>query len=161
MTTPVTTDDIVQGCVKFLKAQTDIQAVVGSFDDDTPWIFQDKPLVTIERTSSVAVVVWYAGGWAGPNTHNTMRFPRVAIDLYADPQRDSSGNATRLAETRTRINAAYQVLDRHLHMAGGGQQMWGTVRVCGSTRLSEPIIYEVDNTDGVLRLQVFYGAEEG
>ncbi len=160
MSTPVTTDDVIQGAVKFLKAQADIHAVVGAYDDSTPWIFQDKPLVTIEQTSSIAVVVWYAGGWAGPNPHNTLRFPRIGIDMYADPQR-ASGNATRLGETRTRITAAFKVLDRHLHMAAGGQQYWGTVRICGSTRLSEPAIYEVDNTDGVLRLQVFYGAEEG
>jgi hypothetical protein len=159
MSTPVTTDDVVQGCVKFLKVQTDVQGVLGSYDDNTPWVFQDFSLVTVEQTSSVVAVVWYAGGWAGANPHNTMAFPRIGLDLYADPQRVDA-NATRFAETRLRVVAAYKVIDRHLHMVDG-QAYWGTVRICGSTRLSEPAIDPVTDTDGVLRLQVFYGVEEG
>lgn len=164
MTTPVTTDDVVQGCVKFLAAQTDVRAVLGAFTDvgQTPWVFQNALLVTIEQTSSVAAVIWHAGGWSGANIHNTLSFPRLGLDLYADPQRDADGNPAKFnGETRTRIVAAYKTIDRHLHMAAGGQAYWGTVRICGSTRLAEPSIHDVKDTDGTLRLQVFYAVEEG
>lgn len=160
MTTPVATDDVVQGCVKFLAAQTDVQNVLGAYDDDTPYLFQHELWVTVERSSSTAAVITRGGGWAGANLHNTMRFPRIGLELYVDPQRDASGHITDPGEAYRRIEAAFKVIDRHLHMAGGGHTYWGTVRV-SSARTTEPLTYKVADTDGVLRLQCFYAVEEG
>lgn len=161
MTTPVATDDLVQGAVKWLTAFPDVTAVLGAQYDDTPWLFQHTLWVEVEGSSSVAAVITRAGGWAGANTHNTLRFPRLGLELYCDPQRDPAHHVTDPGEAQRRIEAAFTTLDTHLHRPARQQQMWGTVRILSSTRLTEPTVYRVPDGDGLLRMQVHYAVVQG
>lgn len=161
MTTPVNTDNLVQGAVKYLLSFSDVTDVLGTTTDGNPLLFQDELYARMEGTQSTAAVVSLAGGWAGPNQHNTMRFPRLSLELWADPRRDDGNNELKPGETRRRIDNAYQVIDRYLHRPQSGTQMWGTVRTITCTRLVEPLIYAVPDGNGLLRLQVFYGVAQG
>jgi hypothetical protein len=161
MSPPVTTDDIVQGAVKYLVALTDIKAVLGAETDGTPWLFQHTLWVTMEQSQGTAAVIQHAGGWAGANEHNTLRFPRLGLEIWADPIRDSGGNVTAPGETQRRIQAAYDAFDKRLHRPAPATQMWGTVRTVSCVRLGEPTIYLVPDGDGLLRLQGFYAVTQG
>lgn len=162
MTTPVDTDTLVQGAVKWLSSFDDVIETLGAYPDTaTPYLFQNSLWQTIEGTQSAAAVISRAGGWAGPNQHNTMRFPRISLEIFVDPLRDIDGNVTEPGETGRRAEAAYRVLDAHLHRPQSGVQMWGTIRTLGCTRLGEPAVYSMSDGDGMVLLQVFYGVVEG
>lgn len=162
MTTPVDTDDVVQGCVKFLLAQARVRAVLGTDDGTTePWLFQHKMWTDVEGTSSTACLIGRDGGWAAPNLYNTMRFPRITLEVWADPQRDMHRNVTDPGEVWRRIEHTYEVIDEHLHRPMGGQQYWGTLRVIDCVRSTEPTIYEVPDGDGLLRLLTSYAVTLG
>lgn len=153
-------DDLIQGAVKYLGAQGDVLELLGSYTDGVPWLFQHTLWVTVEGSQRTAAVVSRAEGWAGPNQYNTMRFPRISLELYADPLRDAGNNITDPGEVQRRIEATYQLIDSHLHRPQGGVQMWGTVRTIGCTRLAEPSAYPVPDGGGLVRLQVFYGVTQ-
>lgn len=156
----VDTDELVQGCVKHLSDQGDVKAVLGSYEDtNVPFLFQHTLWINVEGSRSTAAVISRAGGWAAPNTFNTMEFPRLGLEIYVDPHRDADRNVTDPGEAQRRIEATFQVFDRHLHITSG-EQYWGTVRVIGSTRIAEPNVYAVPDGDGLLRLIVFYGVVE-
>lgn len=160
--TGVTTDDIVQGAVKWLTTFDDVKAVLGAYDDDTPYLYQNKLWSRVEITQSTAAVIRQAGGWAGANITNTMRFPRLVLEIWADPLRDSMGNITEPGETYRRIRDAYNVLDKRLHRPQGGDQMWGSVRTISCVRLTEPDEpFPIPDGDGLLRLTAFYAVEQG
>lgn len=158
MTTPVTTDDVVQGCRKFLAGKTDLLALLGATDDE-PWLFQGKLYQVMEGTQSSAVVLSTMGGWSTPLDYGTAEFPRLSVELYVDPIRDEDNNYIEQAETRRRALLILRTLNKHLHRVIHASQMWGTVRTVGSQRLAEPLLYEVPNGDGMLRAQVFYGVQ--
>lgn len=161
---PVTDDDIVSGAVKFLLAQPDVVAAVGTFiigGQLTPGIFGYRTVGTIEGTSKTCAVLTNDGGWAGANLHNTLRFPRLTLNIWADPIRDAGRNATNVNEVMRRSFAVYKVFDRHLHRIGGDDVMFGNVRVITSTRLTEPTIIPIPDGDGLVRLQVTYAITEG
>lgn len=161
MSAPVTSDSLITGLHKYLTAQPDVTATLGTFPfTTTPYLFTGSLWVAMEGTSSTAAVISRAGGWAGANLHNTLRFPRISLDIYADPQRDA-GNVTDPGEAERRIDATYKIFDTHLHRPQSGIQMWGDVRTVAATRLGEPDVYPVPDGDGLLRLQVFYGISEG
>jgi hypothetical protein len=160
MSGPVTTDHLIQGVVKWLQGFPDVTAVVGAFADNKPYLFQTNLWVTMEGTQSTAAVLYRAGGWAGPNQHNTMRFPRLGLEVYADPIRDNGNNVTDPGEAGRRIEAAYKAIDTRLHRSQGGTQMWGTVRTLGCTRLGEPDVLPVKDGGGLLVLTAFYGVSE-
>lgn len=163
MTTPVTTDDLVQGAQKWLLGFADILAVLGvQQDTGTHYLFQHTLWAPMEGSESTAAVISRSpgGGWANPNMHNTIRFPRLAVEVWVDPQRDDGSNAVDPGEAQRRIDNAYQVIDRHLHRPQGDAQWWGTVRTLGCIRLGEPWTYPVPGGDGLLRLQVFYGVTQ-
>lgn len=157
MSAPVATDDLVQGAVKWLLGFADVTAVLGTYPaTTTPYLFQHQLWAELEGSGSTAAVIGHGGGWGSPNDYNTMRFPRLSLELLADPGRDSGKNGIEPGEVYRRINAAYEVLDAHLHRPAPATVWWGTVRTIACTRLAEPIIYTVPDGDGLLRLQTFY-----
>ncbi len=162
MSSPVDQDDLVQGAVKYLLGFYDVSTSLGVYaDTGAPWLFQHTLWVTVEGSSSTAAVIARAGGWAGANQHNTMRFPRLALEIYADPIRDAAGNITDPGEAYRRIESVFDTFDRLLHRPASATQMWGEIRTIGSQRLGEPNVYPVPDGGGVLRLETFYGLAIG
>ena len=161
MSTPVLADDLIQGVVKHLAEQADVRAVLGAYPGgDVPWLFQHTLFLPVEGTSSTAAVLTRNGGWAGPNLHNTMRFPRLGLELWCDPQRDAAGHVSDPGEAQRRILHALWAIDTHLHLPAGGDRFWGTVRVVSSIRLNAPDPYLVPDGGGLLRVAVFYAVTE-
>lgn len=162
MTAPVDEDDIVQGCVKWLLDIAEIRDVLGVYTEtNTPWLFQHELWTKVENTSSTAAVISYAGGWAGANQHNTVRFPRLSLDVYCDPIRDAAGNVTDPGEAFRRMFYVWGVFDDVLHRPESGTVMWGTVRTIGCTRITEPAVDYLPEGDGVRRLHCFYSVTQG
>jgi len=162
VTTPVATDDVVSGAARYLLDQAALVAVVGeSGDPPTPLIAQDVAPAASELAQATAVVVAYGGGWAGANIANVLRFPRLRVEIWADPIRDSNGRVVEQAETRRRLMACADVVDGLLHRAQGGEIWWGDVRVLDSVRLGEITVDRVPGGDGLLRGQVFYAVTVG
>ncbi len=162
MTTPVEADDVVQGVVKYLQSQPAVVATLGTFEGTTsPWLFQRRMWAEIEGSSSTACMLYSDGGWTSANNHNTLRFPRLSMEIWADPLRDSQNNVTNPAEVWRRINRTYHIIDSYLHRPQGGTVYWGTVRTVDCVRLAEPTSYEVPDGDGTIRLMVSYAVTEG
>ncbi len=153
-------DDIVTGALAYLYTKPDLLAVLGS-DDDGPWLFGYRLWAVVEKSESTAVVISHDGGWAGANLEHTLRFPRLQIDIYADPRRDMGNNGNDPGEVQRRVNHVFETLDKHLHRVDSGTQMWGGVRTVASARLTEPTIYAVPDGDGLLRAQIHYGITQG
>lgn len=160
MTGPVTTDDIVSGAVKYLATLSDVTAVLGQTSDGDPWLFQRKLWARVEGSGSTAAFLDTFGAWAAANQHNTARFPRLALEIWADPLRDAGGNVTEPGEVALRLNAAWKAFDARLHRSYSGQVYWGDVRVVASTRLADPTVYEVPGGDGLLRSLTYYAVTE-
>lgn len=159
-----TGDDIVSGAVTYLLGQSDCVAAVSAYiigGQSVPGIFQYRPWATIEGTSTTCAVLTSDGGWAGANLHNTLRFPRLTLNLWCDPIRDSSRNVIDPGEVMRRAFNTYRVFDRYLHRTGGDDVMFGSLRTVSSTRLTEPSIIVIPDGDGLVRLQVTYAVTEG
>lgn len=153
---PVTDDDIVAGCVKYLQTFPDLIALLGHFPDGKPYLFQHTLLDNIEGTQAVAAVIANAGGWGGANLHNTMQFPRLSLELTVDPLRNSAGGVRNPGETVRRATAVWRVFDSYLHRPQGGEQWWGSLRTIACTRGADPALYPIGDGQGMVRLQVFY-----
>jgi hypothetical protein len=160
VTAPVNTDDLVAGCVKYLLGLPDVLAVLGkSPTNAVPYLYQHQLYATIQNTQSNAAVIIRSGGWAAPNVHNSMRFPRLGLEITSDQMRDDGNNPILPGEVLRRIDVVYRALDAHLHRPQSGEQYWGTVRVIACTRLAEPSVYALGG--GLWRLATSYGVSEG
>ena len=160
MTTP-TLDDFVQGATKHLLAQPTLLAALGRTPGGTPMLFQHQLYAPVEGTSASALVVSSGGSWAAANTYNTVRFPRLHIEMYCDPKRDMGRNTVDPGEVYRRVDSLFGILDRILHRPQGGTQMWGTVRTISCVRAVEPRPYRVPDGDGLMRAEIFYSVEMG
>lgn len=154
-------DDIVKGAFKYLRAQPEILATLGAFPDGKPYLFERNLWLNLEGTQSTAARIFHAGaGWTTPNLHNTMRFPRLGLEIFADPPRDPGGNVIDTAEPELRLTTAWKVFDSFLHRPRNDTRYWGELRTIGCTRLAEPAILPVPDGGGLAVLQVFYGVVE-
>lgn len=164
MTAPVTDDDIVSGAVKYLRAQPEIVAAVSTYvisGRPTAGVFQYRPWAKIEGSQGTAAILTSEGGWTSPNLSNTLRFPRLTLNIWADPRRNDQNNVVDPGEVMRRAFATYRVFDKFLHRTGGPEVMFGQLRVISSVRMTEPVTYFVPDGDGLVRCQVIYAVTEG
>ncbi len=160
MTTP-TVDDLVQGITKHLLAQPALVNALGRTPGGSPMLFQHQLYTPVEGTSASAIVLSSAGAWATANTYNTVRFPRLLIEMYCDPKRDMGRNTVDPGEVYRRVDSLFGILDRILHRPQGGTQYWGTVRTISCVRSGEPRPYRVPDGDGLMRAELYYSIEMG
>ena len=154
-----------------LAQDTQLRALLGrSLSWDT-WVFDTNPVnVRVENTGKCLIVVSEEGTWTFPNQHNTMRFPKINVDIWADPTRNSD-RTIQLFNAETKIEEIQKLVDAHLHLvdpstSAGMPYIWGTadeiaaqtgVLVVGSQRLSGPDIYPIQDSEGSFMGRIAYG----
>lgn len=164
MSAPVTADDIVSGAVTRLRGIPEAVAAVSTFiigGVPTAGIFQYRLWAKVEGEGGTCAVLSSDGGWAAANMHNTLRFPRLTLNIWADPIRDDINNVVDPGEVMRRSFATFKVFDKYLHLAGEAEVTWGQLRVISCVRLTEPTTIVVPDGDGLVRCQVNYAVTEG
>jgi hypothetical protein len=134
-------DDIVRGCVKYLLGIPDITSLVGS-DFNGAWVFEGAPGVRMTKASTLTpgspitcIVVFNAGTWGAPNPGQTADFPKIGIEIWADPPRDEEGQVTRPQDARVAADWLYKVVDYYMNRTARGVVMFGDVYTWDSNRL--------------------------
>lgn len=149
-----------------------IRALVGSDNLWTDgWVFDSSLYnVVIEGTSKCAIVVSEVGTHDIMNQHNTLKFPRLEIDIWADPTRNTDGSK-RLDDADDKIEAIAKVVDNHFHLVSsdtpaGDIIVWGSTKqitegkglyVAGSSRISGPDVSPIEDVEGGLMGRYVYG----
>lgn len=147
--------------VRNLLAQDiELTALLGKSASWDTWIFDEKPVnVRIENTSKCLIVINESDPWTSPNQHNTLKFPTILVDIWADPTRNPDKSVQKF-DAKSKIERIQDFVDHHLHLvdpgdASGGPQVWGTptqisaktgVVVTGSQRLSGPVYSPIRDT---------------
>lgn len=153
----------------FLAQQPDVTALLGSSPNWDTWIFADQPWAKVENSSSAMVVIQQDDQWAVPNEHNTMKFPRLFVDVWADPSRNAD-KSIRVRDADDRILKIQEAIFRHMHTVsmnyGGMPICWGTaeqmanytgVLISGSSRKQETKFSPMANNDGGRMGSCVYG----
>lgn len=155
----------------YLALDHELRSLLGKSVSWETWIFDEDPLnVHVENTGKCLIVVRERGTWASPNDHNSMRFPRLLVDIWADPTRNPD-RTIRQWDAATKIEQIQARVDSHLHLSDPGTSagmpyIWGTLEqvvnktgvvVAGSLRKSGPDISPIRDTEGALMGQLTYG----
>lgn len=139
------------------------------------WIFDQRPVkAAIEGTQKCMIVVSQGGSYTGANDSNTLRFPQVHIDIWADPTRNmvAEDRPVKVYDAESKIEKIFPYVDAFLHRVDRGTPsgdllIWGTtdevatktgVVVAGSLRLSGDIEYSpVRDSVGTMMGRITYG----
>lgn len=137
------TDDVGTGSFKYLSTFSAVTSGVGTFQAGPnlgqPYLFTGDIFANMKGTSALAVVCNDFGGWSAPPMLGSQRFRRLKVDIWADPQRDASGNVTvTTADTVNRANALFTVVNNHLHRRDPDTVVWGDLVTFGCQLLTEP-----------------------
>lgn len=160
--------DVALAARRHLASMAPIRAGLGPTGSDSElavWLFVRSLGVVVETTGRAAAVLSLEGGWTRPNTHNTARFPRLKLEIFADCTRSGVTIARRDAEARAW--AAWESFDRVLHRTDAFAEVWGAqsgdpgCRVWGSQLMSHPDVFDIQDWDGGKRLLVHYGLSVG
>lgn len=159
-------DDIVSGCVKYLLKIPAVTSLVGS-DFNGPWIFQETIGVRMQGASTLtpgfpitSLVVFNAGTWGSPTPGQTADYPKLGIEIWADPPRDPKGQVTSPNDARLAADWLYKTIDFYMNRTARGVVMFGDVYTWDSTRLGT-ITYlpPVPSDDHTIMGTVYYGIE--
>ncbi len=157
-------DDLVRGATKYLLSFPDITNLVGQFPGGTPYIFEEKPLVTMQGVSKqwpgnavTAIVLTTSGTWASPDPQSTGQFPKLGVEIWADPPRDADGMVTKPSEARVAADYLYKVVDFHLNRTSSDLVFYGTVPIFRSVRIGD-ITYlpKIPSDDHLVLGNVYY-----
>lgn len=159
------------GIRNFLAQDTALKALLGRSQSWDTWIFSDDPVgVKVESTQKCLIVITENGLWTPPNAYNTQRFPRIFVDVWADPTRNTNGSV-KISDAKDKIEAIVAVVDSHLHTVDlarpdGMPWIWGTaeqisnktgVVVSGSQHLDGPDYSPIRDSEGSFMGRVTYG----
>lgn len=162
-------DDVAGGGVKFLSGFSDVTSLLGSFplsdrvpvNAGRPWLFSDTNqgvLATLEGSGAAAIVCGDFGGWDVPPPMGTLRFRRLRVDVWVDPQRDDSNNVTETSSlTTNRGLAVFAAAQFHLHRTDSDAVLWGDLCTVGCQLLTDVQFTQVPDGDGLQRGTAFYG----
>lgn len=160
--------DIVSDVQTYLQADSGIQELVGVdgyIGQDQAWVngwIWDSQLEDrIEGSEKCAIVVSYAGPWGSPLEGNTVRFPAVVVDIWADPTRNEDGSVYE-HDAKAKCFRIYDRVDRALHLVNrdredGGAIFFGLTRIFSSERLADPDLQWVSDSNGARMLRGRYG----
>lgn len=159
-------DDIATGCCQYLAQFADVTSRLGSFsvsdpitaNQGKPWIFNGDPLVTVEGSSSAALVCADFGGWQAPPQLRTWRFGRLSVQVYIDPARDSGRNITETsALTVNRGNAVFNAIQFRLQRTNPDTIVWGDMVTTGCELIADGAWLALADGDHLLVKQSFFG----
>ena len=136
--------------------------LLGSSRSWSTWIFDQKPVgVKIEGTSRCMIVVNEFRPYTSPNPHNTMTFPQITIDIWADPTRNPD-KSVKTWDADTKIEAIVKEVKAVMHTvdlgaSNGSLIIWGTAPqvaqktgsiIAGSTLRDGPDYSDVKDSEG-------------
>ena len=147
-----------------------LKALLGRSASWSTWVFDETPYARFEGTSKCLIVVNEEGTWTFPNEHNSMRFPKLIIDVWADPTRNPD-KSVKVQDAKTKIEDIGKHLNRHFHLVDGGTPtgmpfVWGTaeeiaaksgVVITGSQRLNGPEYSPVTDSQGSIMGRYEFG----
>jgi hypothetical protein len=159
------------GIRNLLSQDTALRSLLGRSVSWDTWIFSDDPVgVKVEGTQKCLIVVTENGTWSPPNSYNTQRFPRVFVDIWADPTRNSNGSV-KISDAKDKIEVIVKRVNSHLHTVdqarpNGMPLIWGTaeqiadktgVVVNGSQQLDGPDYSPIRDSAGSFMGRLTYG----
>lgn len=167
-------DDVASGAVKYLSGFSDVTALIGSFplndpvpaNAGKPWLFSDTRgmdgnpgvLARLEGTSAAAVVCSDFGGWEVPPALGTLRFRRLRVDVWIDPNRDARGNITDSSSiTSNRGLQVFAAVQFRLQRTNPDTVLWGDLVTVGCQLLVDAVFAPVTDGDGLQRGTAYYG----
>jgi hypothetical protein len=161
-------DDIASGAVTYLSQSEQVLSLVGFIPASdpnpdnigVPFIFRETPLYTLTGTQSSMIVCSNAGSWGAPVPYATSRFPRLSVEIYTDPLRDSSLNWTEMsADTVRRTEELFSVVHGYLQRRDAAPVFFGDLLTVQCSLLAEGQTSMWSDTDGTQHKQVFYAVE--
>ena len=125
------------------------------------WIFDTNLKCVLENSQRCAIVINYAGGWTAPLEGNTVSFPIVLVDIWADPTR-SEDNSVLFEDARLKCFKIHAAVKRVLHIVdrssnSGEAVLFNTTRITSSELLTEPDLSPVEDSNGAYMLRARYG----
>lgn len=157
-----------------LAQDTELTALLGKSLTWDTWIFDERPIgVKIENTQKCLIVVNEEDQADSPNEHNTLLFPSLVVDVWADPTRNDD-KSVRVYDAKNKIEAISRLVNRHFHTVDmgtpqGGPLIWGTaeevaektgVVVAASARRSGPTYSPVRDSDGSFMGRLVYAVHQ-
>lgn len=123
---------LVLAAVNQLSQDPDLTALLGRSKSWPTWIFPERPVkVAVEGLSACMIVVNEFTQYTSANDHNTLLFPQLTVDVWADPTRPGKGEPPTVYDATDKIEAIAKIINRHFHLVdagtpSGGIVIWGT-----------------------------------
>jgi hypothetical protein len=159
-------DNLVSGCAKYLLSIPSVTNILGEFPSGVPYLFQQTMGVDLQQQGGkkwpgnpvTALVIQAAGTWAAPSPLASEMYPKLAIQIWADPTRDANGQVVKQNDAYLAADWLYKVVDSYMNRTSSDVVMLGDVTTWGSTRLGD-IAYlpRINSDNGVIMGTVYYG----
>lgn len=162
--------DLTLAARNLLAQDHQLRKLLGRSASWDTWVFSEEPFANFEGSGKCLIVINENGTWTAPNAHNTLSFPKLTVDVWADPTRNPD-KSVRVQDAKAKIVDIGKLLSRHFHLVDMGTRtgmpyIWGTaeeianktgVVISGSQFLNGPTFAQVRDAQGAWMGSFDYG----
>lgn len=124
------------------------------------WIWEDNLQALVENSQKVAIVVSLSSYWSQPAASNTWDFPRLQVDIWADPDRNTDASL-KTQNSKAKIFAVHNVLRKYLHNVDSEVNYWDGFRILSSKCTGDPVFHPIADGNGGFMGTVYYNLATG
>jgi len=126
------------------------------------YIFEGRPLYPVEKLNkSALLVISSTSSWEPPLRERSLEYPRIELDIWASPTRDSDGGIE-IPDADDLIDDIYKALKPYIHIvhrskANGAIFTWDGVHIVSSEVIDGPEYRNVEEGNGARMARISIG----
>lgn len=124
------------------------------------WVWENNLQARVENSQKCAVVVLMASYWSQPSGSNTWDFPRIQVDIWADPDRNSD-HSLQVDNARAKIWQVHYAIRKFLHSVDSEVNFWDGMRILSTKCAGDPVIRQIADGNGGYMGTVYYNLSIG
>lgn len=117
--------------------------------------------VLVEGSGKAGILISARSPWTTPNRHNTARFPRLQVEIFADCSRNAMGQVT-VKDAVRRCEYIFNMIDPVFHDPGNTSHIWPLdFYVVSCIRGQDLSIMNIPDADYAVVGTAYYNVELG
>jgi hypothetical protein len=151
---------VAESVYLYLAQKPALISLLGKDTENAPYLYQDNLALEqsyLENSQDCAAVISHVGEWDVRSPFSTFEYPRIVVQVWADPDRAANHDPVSTVSARDKALAVSRQLTLALHRTERFDERWGQLRVLTTVQTRGPEIADLSDGNGMVMATSYFG----